>query len=405
MKRICQILFICTFFQTLLGQSDVQNFGKRFGKTITSSSTTTPKERSESVPFEWKEIELERAIIPQNYIIGPGDVFGVDIILKENINIELIVSPTGEILIPSIGVVNVNGLQLDKGINKIVQSINNVYPSAQVNVILLSIRTFKIQLAGAVNKPGFFNVTAVTRLDEIIEMAAGFQQFAREFNIEIIRNNGKIDTVNYFNYQINGDLTHNPTFNEGDKIYVPFANPDKESIVLRGAISGVGYDVIANHESLGNYLRRQARFVETADLENVTITRKKADSLLIITVFPKDFNSTFLECGDAIDILTERGISVNGFVQAPGSFYYYPGYSYLDYINMAGGNTIEGDIEKAIVRHLDGKIETGKNAILKRGDVIMVPRTNKSIMYGDLSILEIITSLSTTLLAFIAATR
>ncbi len=72
---------------------------------------------------------------------------------------------------------------------------------------------------------------------------------------------------------------------------------------------------------------------------------------------------------------------------------------------MAGGNTIEGDIEKAIVRHLDGKIETGKNAILKRGDVIMVPRTNKSIMYGDLSILEIITSLSTTLLAFIAATR
>ncbi|MDD5231590.1 MAG: hypothetical protein PHC43_09695, partial [Candidatus Marinimicrobia bacterium] len=115
--------------------------------------------------------------------------------------------------------------------------------------------------------------------------------------------------------------------------------------------------------------------------------------------------STTLKAGDAIDILAERSVSVNGFVQSPGSFYFFPGYTALDYINMAGGNSIEGDIDRTIVRHLDGNIENISSATLQRGDVIIVPRSWKNVAYGELSVLQIIVSVSTVILTFIAAMK
>jgi len=412
MKKAFVILMVAILFDISLGQqyrsSESQKSYRSYGKMFeqeTEKEKTTLKEKAKEVSKMQELIALDKAVSPEEYIVGPGDIFGIDIIITENINIELAITPTGDLLIPSVGKINVNGLILKDAIELCKKKINEVYPSAKVDVALVNLRTFKIQIAGAVFQPGFYDVTAVTRLNEIIELAEGFDQFAKEFNIQITRNDGRIDTVNYFNYKLEGDLKHNPTFLEGDRIFVPFGDPDKEAIVIRGAVYGSGYDIIQENESLGYYLRRQAQFIENADLENVTITRKEADHQLVMTVYPRDFFSTPLKPGDAIDILSERGISVNGFVQSPGSFYFYPGYSYLDYINMAGGNTYEGDIDKVYIRHLDGSTEPGKSATLKRGDVIIIPRSSKSTIFGDLSVLEIFTSIATILLTFIAAMK
>jgi len=412
MKQIYVLLIIAILFSSSLGQAfktsgsqkSYKSYGKMFEQGTEKEKSTTGEQLKEiSIPREI--VVLEKVISPKEYIVGPGDVFGIDIILTENINLELMVTPTGDILIPSIGKIKLSGLTLDKALSLSKEKINEVFPSAKVSVALLNLRTFKIQIAGAVLKPGFFKVTAVSRLNEVIELAEGFDQFAREFDIQVIRNNSQIETFNFFNYRLEGDLKHNPTFLEGDRIFVPFGEPDKESIVIRGAVFGTGYDIIEENETLGYYLRRQALFLENADLDNVVITRKESDSLTVLKVFPQDFFSTYLKPGDAIDILSERGISVNGFVRSPGSFYFYPGYSSLDYINMAGGNTVEGDVEKAIVRHLNGNIENISFATLKRGDVIIVPRSWKNVAFGELSVLGIVVSFSTVILTFIAAMK
>jgi len=151
-------------------------------------------------------------------------------------------------------------------------------------------------------------------------------------------------------------------------------------------------------------LVRRAKFSTNANLKSVTITRMENGKELFMTVFPKDFHKTVLKPRDAIDILSERGVSVNGFVQTPGGFSFFPGYTYLDYINMAGGNTVEGDVDKATVRHLDGTIEKGKEAEVKRGDVIIVPRTRMYVLFGDMSALQILSAVTTVVLTFIAAT-
>ena len=95
--------------------------------------------------------------------------------MGENLTLPLNVTPTGDVFIPSVGVVNVSGLTLSNGINKIKEYIlNNAYPNAKVSVALVNIRNFQIQVIGAVNKPGFVRTTAVDRLDRIIFVLVKF---------------------------------------------------------------------------------------------------------------------------------------------------------------------------------------------------------------------------------------
>ena len=55
---------------------------------------------------------LEGAISPDQYILGPGDELGISIIMGENLTLPIKITPTGDIFIPSVGLVNVSGCLL-----------------------------------------------------------------------------------------------------------------------------------------------------------------------------------------------------------------------------------------------------------------------------------------------------
>jgi len=399
MKVIRYFTIVVLLFNLLFAQS----YGRRFLPPVVGKEKD--EQDVELTGPEQQIFSLETAINPDEYIVGPGDIFGINIITTQNFTFTLTVGPTGELLIPGVGVIDINGKSLLNAQNEIKDFISCTYTNAKFSVTLLNIRNFKVQVIGAVNSQGFLDVTPITRLDQIIDEAGGFHQFAQEYNIQITRANGTTKSLNFLKYLSNGELINNPTFLEGDRIFVPFSDVDKEGVVIRGSIEGSGYDIIKKGETLGEFLIRRAKFSTNADLKSVTITRMENGKELFMTVFPEDFHKTVLKPGDAIDILRERGVSVNGFVQAPGGFNFFPGYTYLDYINMAGGNTVEGDVEKAIVRHLDGTIEKGKEAEVQRGDVIIVPRTRMYVLFGNMSALQILSAVTTVVLTFIAATK
>lgn len=346
---------------------------------------------------------FERKIDPNVYILGPGDELGLNILTSENITYPLKVTPTGDLFIPSVGVVHVAGYTLTQAISNVKDYIHtHAYPGAKVNLVLVNVRVFKIQISGAVNKPGFVKVNPMERLSDIVIRSGGFHQLAREFDTKIIRNDGQKITVNYVGYLREGDLGENPMFQEGDRIYVPFAEMKNEGIVLRGAVAGSGYDIIEPNETLGAFLERRVKFNKNADLENVIITRKVNGGKILIEIAPQEFFSTKLHAGDTIDILWEKGVMVNGFVLTPGGFGFFPGYVAADYISMAGGNTPSGNPNRCTVKHRDGTVERGQEVVIRRGDVIVVPRTIKDAIIGDMSALHIVVSLATVYLTYLA---
>ena len=373
-----------------------------YGRMNIESQISSQEETQALESFEEK-FALERAIDPVTYVLGPGDELGLNILTSENITWPLIVSPSGELLIPSVGVIHVGGKTLQQGINLVEQFIKDrAFPKAQVSMTIVNIRSFLLQVSGAVNSPGFVKVTPVMRLHKVVRKAGNFHQLAREFDITVRSISGEEYKVDYLQFILNGNLEHNPTFQEGEKLIIPFGDVEKEGVVIHGALSGRGYDIIAPSETLENFLWRKARFRENADLENVIITRQKNGKEEHLRIQPERFSSIVLKPGDTIDILLERGVSVNGFVQIPGGFQFFPGFTAADYINLAGGNTTEGNPNRVLIRHLDGSSNRGQDVLVRRGDIIVVPRNLKSSIFGDSSLLQIGTALLTVYLTYLA---
>ena len=374
--------------------------GQSFGQ-----GEETEIENDEPVALELNNetFALEQTIDPNKYIVGPGDEFGLNILTNINMTFPLKVTPTGDLFIPAVGIVHVAGSNLTDVI-KLVKSFvhTQAYPGAKVDLVLINLRKFRVQIAGAVNKPGFIIANPRERLSDIVERAEGFHQLAREFSIEVKRMDGTRLTLNYLKFLRDGDLDDNPTFQEGDKITVPFGDMKTEGIVLRGAVEGSGYDIIAPNEMLGYFLQRRVKFNKNADLESIVITRKRSGENIFVNIETQDLFTTELNAGETIDIQWEKGVMVNGFVLAPGGFEFFPGYTAADYISMAGGNTDKGNPNRCNVRHRDGTDDTGQGVMIRRGDVIIVPRTTKDYLIGDLSALQIIVSLMTIYLTFLA---
>ncbi len=353
--------------------------------------------------FKEDTFALERTIDPNQYILGSGDEIGLNIQASDNYTLPLTITPTGDLFIPSVGVCHVAGYSLAEGASKIRKYIlENAYPTAQIDMVLVRPRYFLMQVSGAVQKPGFIAITPLTRLDEIIKEVGGFHQLAKEFELLVTRPDGKKELINYHNYLLHGDLASNPTFLEGSIISVPFGELEKNGIVVRGSISGAGYDMIADGETLGAYIQRKVRFGKNADLRNITLTRIVKGETIHIVISPQDFEKTVLQAQDEVNFLWERGVMVNGFVQTPGGFSFYPGYSVADYISLAGGNSVNGDPRRVYVVHQHGGSEYGDDVIVMRGDVIYVPRARKDIYFGNSSILGVLTAISTIYLTFLA---
>jgi protein involved in polysaccharide export with SLBB domain len=351
-------------------------------------------------------VSVERTVSPDKYILGPGDELGISIIMGESLTLPVRVTPTGDIFIPSVGLVNVAGLSFSAARLEIKKFIhNNAFPNAKVSIALLNIRNFQIQVIGAVKNPGFVKISALDRLDKVILAADGFHPLAKEYDITVTRKNGTFEKINFLDFVKTGNLESNPTFLETELINIPFGDVSSNSVSLRGEVNNSGYDIIEPNETLLSFLNRSISLIDESNLQSIIITRSTGKKEQIIQVAPNDFFNFALYNGDIIDIARDDGVMVNGFVQKPGAYNYFPGYLAFNYISMAGGNARDGSIKKLKIIRKDGTVSRNSNLKLKRGDVIIVERSSINALAGSMSILQIVASFFTIYMTYLSASK
>lgn len=239
MKNLNCFLLIIFFTVNLFSQVNTQrsllpNGGDQLEKSLLYREYDT-------VPFA-----LEGPIDPKNYILGPGDRLRINISggvfekpttsewSSENIDNYILVDPTGNLIIPRFGSINVLNTTIDsleKKLNEI--SKDRVYKNAIIGVNLIRLRSFRILVYGAVNQPGFVTVTPVTRLLDCLRYAKGLNKYANINLVQLIRDKKKLE-IDPKSFLVNGNLNSNPIVKEGDKIYIPFnqnVKNEKENLV------------------------------------------------------------------------------------------------------------------------------------------------------------------------------
>ena len=214
------ILFNIIYIIVIMGCARAQielNYGQ-FDTRVTDKSFLDNGDLKLNKPT----IILEKSLDPNNYIIGPGDVFGININTMEKMFFPTTVGPVGDLLIPGVGPVLISGFNLKNSIQLIKDRISKTYNNADIGVSLIDLKTFKIQIYGAVINPGFAEIQATTRLDAAIEKLGGLHRYADEENISIISSKGAIAIISLKAYLIDGNLDNNPQLYEGDKINLPY---------------------------------------------------------------------------------------------------------------------------------------------------------------------------------------
>ena len=113
-----------------------------------------------------------------------------------------------------------------------------------------------------------------------------------------------------------------------------------------------------------------------------------------------DQQENYMEYDNANKIL------VTGFVFRPGAHYFRPGFSVKDYIALSGGSLDVGAVNRLLILKKDGTTTTlANNNIVEPGDIIEVPETYGSILFGNTGFIQALTSIATLILAYQATQR
>lgn len=123
------------------------------------------------------------------YVIGDEDLLAINVWKEPEVSKNIPVRSDGRISLPLIGEVQAAGrtpLQLEQDITA---KLRTYITDPDVTVIVQQINSQKFNILGRVMKPGSYPLTGSTTVLDAIAAAGGFQDFAKQKDIYILRAN------------------------------------------------------------------------------------------------------------------------------------------------------------------------------------------------------------------------
>ncbi|MFZ5517141.1 MAG: SLBB domain-containing protein [Candidatus Zhuqueibacterota bacterium] len=386
----------------------------------TSARTTSPFMSSgeEKISLEEKGLPvpttqaLEQVINPDQYVVGPGDMFYVNVSGEADLMFPSQVTPEGLLIVETIGIFKADGKRLSQLQSDIRQAGKTKYKMKDVFANLVQLRSFRVHVVGEVVNPGTYVAQAVDRVSVVIDRAESLTDWADERHIEIRHTNGQIDSLDLFQFKKLGDLSENIFVQNGDIIYVPAIDLIQKTVILEGLVRQPGIHQITENESLSSFLLRVDAFNRSLDPQNIYVVRQgeKGEKKIfnINLLGSKNGNKdqrpvdVALQNGDHIFVPSLKNrVYVHGAVNIPGGYSYMAGFKIQDYVGLAGGTTEMGNVKGIKVIHLrDNSVEQGMDVAVDRGDTIIVPLSFRK---EFAEYLQIFSGLATLVFAFMAA--
>ena len=251
-----------------------------------------------------------------DYRIVPGDQITLRVWGAVEVERVLPVDAQGNIFIPNIGPVQVQGSTNGQLNSRVTSAIKSVYPEqVQVYTNLQGVQPVAVFVTGYVEKPGRYAGTPTESLLYFIDQAGGIDSRLGSYrSISILRDSNVIARVDLYDFLLNGTLPR-PQFKDGDTILIEERGP---AVVVTGDVQRDYRYELAAGETTGKALLSLAR---TKSNVSHVLLRGSRDSGPVSAYFPIDeFPPQSLRSGDEVlfsaDLRDETIV-----VQVEGSFY------------------------------------------------------------------------------------
>jgi len=344
-----------------------------------------------SAPAEEQKPLQEGPVDPRVYLLGPGDVLGVEVWGAASLSYTLQVDAEGKVLIPDSGTLSVAGMSLEDARELIKKTVLAAVRRGQVDVRLVTLRTFKVHVSGQVDRPGSYVASAATRVSELLSTAdqalpgPGLRGDSSLRNIQLRRRDGTAMRADLVSFFLAGDQSLNPFVSDGDVIHVPRA---ERYFAVSGGVMFPGTYEMLEGEKLSDALELVGGVTPEADLEKGEISRfvdtQRSESVQFRLVSVLDGQADFeLKDGDRVYVrirahyLERHQVYVGGEVVFPGWYSINRREETLSgLMARAGGLTADADLSSARVTRPDS-LESGKRSVVKVDFVKLLGRGEK----------------------------
>lgn len=297
-----------------------------------------------SQTVQQKTFPVDKSVNPENYYVGPNDMFNLGIYGYVNQTIPLVVNLEGSILIPTVGEIKVDGLKLSEAKEKVIRAVKKRYYSSDVSLTLSSPRVFLISVSSSVQKK--IEVTPLTRTSDIINTIFfdtldltkyKYKSRINEYeltpelslrNIEIFHKDGTSDIVDLYQYFYTNDDKFNPFFREGDLLRVPYGLLIKNYITVEGAVQLPGSYEYNKDDNLTTVIALGRGLDADAEKDSIVVYRidpstSKYKPYFLSYESSKDFKINVYDrvfVKSRLDNIKNLSVTVLGEVKRPGVY-------------------------------------------------------------------------------------
>jgi len=284
---------------------------------------------------------------PENYQLGAGDEIVVDIWGNSEFTFRQSISSEGNINVPNIGPVFLNGLQIKEASVKIKRAFSRIYsdlsspnPGTFIKISLGNIRSIQVNIMGEVVLPGTYTLSSFASVFHALYSAGGINEIGSLRDIKVYRGGKVVSTIDIYEYLMKGDNSEDITLREGDIVKV---EPYKKRVQIVGVVKRPMIYEMKENETLITLIEYAGGFQSIAYKKNLRLTRKGDSELKVYTVESGDFSNFVLKDGDAFTVDNildkyENRVEISGAVFRPGAYAIDSGIKTLkELINMAEG--------------------------------------------------------------------
>ena len=297
--------------------------------------------------------------VDPNYRLGPGD--RLVLILTGDVELAhtLDVTREGFVVIPQVGQLYVNNLSLAQLEDLLYSRLGRVYSGVQrgagartrFSVSVARLRSNQVFVVGDVTRPGSYRVSSAGTALSALYAAGGPTETGSLRRILVRRGGRVVDSLDVYDYLLQGDASHDARLETGDVVFVP---PHLDRVRLVGAVLRPATYELKRGETLTDLIRTAGGLTPTASQRRIQIERVLAaadrgtsgrDRVVIdltIANAGRPLPTQALSAGDVVRVfeVTERvrdRVLVTGNVWAPGPQGIRPGMRISDALRLAGG--------------------------------------------------------------------
>jgi len=298
--------------------------------------------------------------VDANYRIGPGDKLVIVLTGDVEQSYSLDVTREGFIIVPQVGQIFVNQLTMAELENVLYSRLGRVYSGVRRGagatthfyVTPARLGSNQIFVTGDVLRPGSYRVSSAGTALTALYGALGPSDNGNMRQVLIRRGGVAVDTLDVYDYLLNGNTAHDVRLTNGDLVFVPIHGP---RVRIVGEVARPATYEMRPNETLADALRFAGGFTATAARRRVQIERIVPPAQrglggrdrVVTEIVSDDFTngtgpSVAVLPGDLIRVFSvasrvRNRIFVHGDVWSPGSQGIAPGMRVSDVLKLAGG--------------------------------------------------------------------